>query len=174
MSKGTEISVGRVLIEYFTPLTLGENQGDLSDEDVTEVWLTVKSEAIRKVRRTNDGVKGSEAPCPDEKEVETTFCLSRSDGWVINKKTKRITMLEFKRISDTTETYYSDMKSIADEATYTHLRGTEHPDRGTGMGGGSFTSGRRTSFGQRKRVVRGHEDVWDTHRGRKKNYLQTR
>ncbi len=37
--KGTEISVGRVLIEYFNPFTLGEqHQGVLSDEDVIEVW----------------------------------------------------------------------------------------------------------------------------------------
>ena len=74
MSKGTEISVGRFLIEYFTPLTLGkQHQGALSDGDVTEVWLAVKSEAIRKVRRTKGGVKGAEVHCPDEKEVETTF-----------------------------------------------------------------------------------------------------
>ncbi len=53
MSKGTEISVGRGLIEYFTPLTLGEkHQGTLSDEDVTEVWLIAKSETTSKVRRT--------------------------------------------------------------------------------------------------------------------------
>jgi hypothetical protein len=31
---------------------------------------------------------------------------------VINKKTKRIIILECKRTSDTTEDYYSDMKSI--------------------------------------------------------------
>jgi hypothetical protein len=35
-------------------------------------------------------------------------------GWVINKKTKRIIMLEFKRASDTAETYHSDMKSVAE------------------------------------------------------------
>jgi hypothetical protein len=38
----------------------------------------------------------------------------RPDGWVINKKTKRIIVLEFKRSSDTAGTYYSDMKSIAE------------------------------------------------------------
>ncbi len=55
MSKGTEISVGRFLIEYFTPLTLGDqHQGSLSDEDVTEVWLSAKSEAIRKVRTEDE------------------------------------------------------------------------------------------------------------------------
>jgi len=46
--------------------------------------------------------------------VEKTFWLSRLDDWVINKKTKRIIMLEFKRTSDTAETYYSDMKSIVE------------------------------------------------------------
>lgn len=115
VSKGTEISVGRFLIEYFTPVTLGEqHQGALSDEDVAEVWLAAKSEAISKVRRTKGGAKGAEAHCPDVKEVEKTFWLSRPDGWVINKKTKRIIMLEFKRASDTAETYYSDMKSRAE------------------------------------------------------------
>jgi hypothetical protein len=41
------------------------------------------------------------------------FWFSSPDDWVINNKTKLIIMLEFKRVSDTTETYYSDMKSIA-------------------------------------------------------------
>ncbi len=31
-----------------------------------------------------------------------------------NKKTKHIVMLEFKCVSDTTETYYCDMKSIVE------------------------------------------------------------
>jgi hypothetical protein len=46
--------------------------------------------------------------------VEKTFRFIRTDGWVINKKTKSIIMLEFKRVSDTTETYYSDMKLIVE------------------------------------------------------------
>jgi len=121
VSKGTEISVGRFLIECFTPLTMGEqHQGALSDEDVTEVWSAAKSEAIRKAERTKDGAKGAEAHSPDEKEVEKTFWLSRPDGWVINKKTKRIIVLEFERTSDTAETYYSDMKSIA-ERQHIHI-----------------------------------------------------
>ncbi len=33
---------------------------------------------------------------------------------MINRKTKRIIMVEFKRTSDTTETYYPDMKSIGE------------------------------------------------------------
>jgi hypothetical protein len=85
--------------------------------------LAAKSEAISKVRRTKGGAKGAEAHCPDEKEVETTFWLSRPDGWVINKKTKRIIMLEFKRASDTAETYYSDMKLIAERQQTPILEG---------------------------------------------------
>ena len=113
VSRGTEISVGSFLMQYFTPLTLErQHQSALSDEDVTEVWSAAKLEAIRKVRKMKGEVKGTEAPNPDEKEVEKTFWLSRPDGWVVNKKTKRIIMLEFKRASDTTETYYSDMREI--------------------------------------------------------------
>jgi hypothetical protein len=69
-------SSGRVFIEYFTPLTLGEqHQGALSgsDEDVTEVWLTAKSEVNSKVGKTKCGAKGAETHCPGEKEVEKTF-----------------------------------------------------------------------------------------------------
>jgi hypothetical protein len=79
LPKGTEISVGRFLIEYFTPLTLGEqHQGVLSDEDVTEVWLTSKSEEISKVRRTQGGVKGAETHSPDEKEGESLVFVKDS------------------------------------------------------------------------------------------------
>jgi hypothetical protein len=39
--------------------------------------------------------------------------LSSPDVWVINKKTKGM-IIEFKRPSDTAETYYSDMKSTAE------------------------------------------------------------
>jgi hypothetical protein len=42
---------------------------------------------------------------PDEKDVEKTFWLTRPDGWVINKKTKRIIMFEFKRTSATAQQY---------------------------------------------------------------------
>ena len=52
VSKGTEISTGRFLIEYFTPLTLGEqHQGALSDEDVDGVLgLLVDSEIVLSTR----------------------------------------------------------------------------------------------------------------------------
>jgi hypothetical protein len=118
----------------------------VSDEDVTEPWLAAKSEAINKVRRTKGGAKGAKAHSPDVKEVEKTFWLSRPDGWIVN----------------------------SGESAYTHLRGTEHPGRRAGMGGGSSISSGRTAFGQGKRVVRDHEDVWDKRRGRKKNHLWAR
>ena len=99
-----------------SPLSLWrDNIRALSDKDVTEVWAAAKLEAILKVRKMKGGVKGAEAHNPDEKEVEKTFWLSRSDGWVVNKKTKLIIMLEFKRASDTAETYYSDMRAIAEK-----------------------------------------------------------
>ena len=41
--------------------------------------------------------------------MEKTFWI-RSDGWVIDTMTERIILLEFKRCSDTSETYYMDMK----------------------------------------------------------------
>jgi hypothetical protein len=52
--------------------------------------LAAKSEAISKVRRTKGGAKGAETHCPDEKEVEKTFWLSRPDDWVINKKSNAL------------------------------------------------------------------------------------
>jgi hypothetical protein len=105
------------------------------------------------VRRTKGGTKGAEAHCPDVKEVEKTFWLSRPDGWVINKKTKRIIMLEFKRVSDTAETYYSDMQSIVERQHTPILEGLNAPGRRAGMGGGSSTSSDRTALGQGKRVA---------------------
>ena len=73
---------------------------------MTEVWVVTREEVINKVRK-NKG-RRVEVSTPDEKEVE------RTDGWVINRKMKRIILLEFKRTSDTSETYNSDMKEVAD------------------------------------------------------------
>jgi hypothetical protein len=42
VSKGTEISMGRFVSEYFTPLTLDTNTGGISDEDTSEIWGVVK------------------------------------------------------------------------------------------------------------------------------------
>jgi hypothetical protein len=50
-----------------------------------------------------------------ETEVEKSFWLSRPDGWVINRKTKKIMLLEFKRTSDCGESYFQDMRSVAEQ-----------------------------------------------------------
>jgi hypothetical protein len=56
-----------------------------------------------------------------EVEVEKSFWLSRPDGWVINRKTKKIIinnkniLLEFKRTSDAAEAYFQDMWKVAEK-----------------------------------------------------------
>jgi hypothetical protein len=108
VSKGTEILVGRFLIEYFTPLTSGEQQwGVSSKEDEADVLATARSEAMSKAKKLRGGANGGEAHNLDEEEVEKTFWLSRPDGWVINSKMKWTILLEFKRTSDTSETNYA-------------------------------------------------------------------
>ena len=51
----------------------------------------------------------------DETEVEKSFWLNRPDGWVINRKTKKILLLEFKRTSDVGESYFQDMWKVSDK-----------------------------------------------------------
>ena len=51
----------------------------------------------------------------DEAEVEKSFWLSRPDGWVINRKTKKIILLEFKRTSDAVESYFQVMWKVPEK-----------------------------------------------------------
>ena len=51
----------------------------------------------------------------DEVEVEKSFWISRPDDWVINRKTKKIVLLELKRTSDCGESYYEDMWKVTDK-----------------------------------------------------------
>ena len=80
VSKGTEISMGRFVSEYFTPLTLDTNTGVVSDEDTTEIWETVKEVVIEKVRRNKDRTSGGDSTVIDVGEVEKPFWISRPDG----------------------------------------------------------------------------------------------
>jgi hypothetical protein len=109
--------------------------------------------------------------------VEKTFWFSRPDGWVINSKMKRIILLEFKRTTDTSETYYEDVKSIG------ALRGSMHPSwrskssgRGAGMGGPlevlPLIAGERSVREKEWLEPRGHVDVWNQRRGWQKHHLQ--
>ena len=89
--------MGRFVSEHFTSLTLDIKTEVVSDEDTTEIWESVKEEVIEKVRRNKDRTSGGDSTVIDVGEVEKSFCLSRPDDWVVNRKMKKIILLEFKR-----------------------------------------------------------------------------
>jgi hypothetical protein len=103
------------LSEYFTPLTLDTNTGVVSDEDTVEIWETVKEVVIEKVRRNQDRTSGGDLTVIDVGEVEKSFWLSRPDGWVVNRKMKKIILLEFKNTTDYSETYYRNMRRVSEQ-----------------------------------------------------------
>ncbi len=73
VSKGTEISLGKFVSEYFTPLTLDLRTGVVSTEDTEEIWKSAKEEAMEKVKgRANRRVR-ADSPMVDETEVEKSF-----------------------------------------------------------------------------------------------------
>ena len=115
VSKGTEISLGKFVSEYFTPLTLDLQTGVISTEDTDEIWESEKEEAMEKINGREIRRAGADLPMVVEAEVEKSFCLSRTDGWVINRKTKKIVLIEFKRTSDCGESYNEDMWRVADK-----------------------------------------------------------
>ena len=123
VSKGTEISLGKFVSEYFTPLTLDLQTGVVSTEDTDEIWETVKEEAMEKINGREIRRAGADSPMVVEAEVEKSFWLSRQDGWVINRKTKKIVLLEFKRTSDCGESYYQDMWRVAEQQDVPTLTG---------------------------------------------------
>ena len=79
--------------------TLDLQTGVVSTEDTDEIWESAKEETMEKVR--------------DETEVKRSFCLSRTDGWVINRKTKKIILLEYERNRDIGECYFQDMWKVS-------------------------------------------------------------
>ena len=106
VSKGAEISLGTFVLEHFTPLTLDIQTRVVSAGDRTEIWEAAKEDALEKARGNKNRVTGADSPMVDEKEVEKSFWFSRPDGWVINRKMKKIVLLEFKRAADSSESYY--------------------------------------------------------------------
>ena len=115
VSKGTEISLGKFVSEYFTPLTLGLQMGVISTEDTDEIWEAAKEEAMEKIKGRETRRARADLPMVVETEVEKSFWLSRPDGWVINRKAKKIMLLEFKRTSDYGESYFQDMRRVAEQ-----------------------------------------------------------
>ena len=115
VSKGTEISLGRFVLEFFTPFTLDSDTGVISDEDTAEIWGAAMEVAMEKARRNKHKTSGEDSTMIDAREVERSFWLSRPDGWVVNRKMKKIILLEFKRTADYSEAYYWDMKRVAEQ-----------------------------------------------------------
>ena len=70
---------------------------------------------IEKVRRNKDRTSGGDSTVIDVGEVEKSFWLIRPDGWVVNRKMKKIILLEFKRTDDYSEAYYRDMKRVEEQ-----------------------------------------------------------
>jgi hypothetical protein len=99
VSKGTEISLGKFVSEYFTPLTLDSRSGVVSTEDTDEIWKTAKEEAMEEVKGRANRLVGADSPMVEEAEVEKSFWLSRTDGWVINRKTKKIIMIGLRALA---------------------------------------------------------------------------
>ncbi len=81
-------------------------------EDTVEIWESAKKEAIERVRGNKNRSARADSPRIDEPEVEKSFWLSRPDGWVVNRKMKKIVILEFKRTTDSSESYYQDMWKV--------------------------------------------------------------
>ena len=70
----------------------------------------------------------------DEEEVEKSFWISRPDDWVVNRKMKKIILLEFKRTTDYSESYYRDMWRVSEQQHTPILRSGWNPSRSLGSG----------------------------------------
>jgi len=73
VSKGTEISPGKFVPEYFTSLTLDLQTGVVSTEDTVEIWEAAREVAIEKVRGRANRSARTDSPMADETEVEKSF-----------------------------------------------------------------------------------------------------
>jgi len=65
VSKGTEISLGRFVSEYFTPIRTGV----VSTEDTPEIWEETREEATKKVRERAKRSARADSPMTDETEI---------------------------------------------------------------------------------------------------------
>ncbi len=76
---------------------------------------SVYNRAMEKIKGRETRRARADSPMVVETEVEKSFWLSRPDDWVINRKTKKIMLLEFKRTSDCGESYFQDMQRVAEQ-----------------------------------------------------------
>jgi hypothetical protein len=86
----------------------------VSTEDTDEIWKATKKESMEKVKERANRLVRTDSPMVDEAEVEKSFWFSRSDDWVINRKTKKIILLKFKWTSDCGESYFKDMWRVTE------------------------------------------------------------
>ena len=124
--------MGNFILEHFTTLTLDIQTGVISDEDTAEIWGAAKETVTEKARRNKNKTSGEDSTMLETREVEKSFWLSRPDGWVVNRKMKKIILLEFKRTDDYSEAYYRDMKRVSEQQHIPILTGfrTLTTDRG--------------------------------------------
>jgi hypothetical protein len=73
VSKGTEISLGKFVSEYFTQLTLDSWSGVVSTEDTDKIWKVAKEEGMEKVKGRANRLVGVESTVVEETEVEKSF-----------------------------------------------------------------------------------------------------
>ena len=73
LSKGTEISLGKFVSTYFTPLTLDSRSDVVSTEDTEEIWKAAKEEAMEKAKGNANRQVRVDSPMVDEVEVEKSF-----------------------------------------------------------------------------------------------------
>ena len=127
-------------LEYFNPLTSGEQQvGIVSDEDATEGRWQERRLLTSSERRKQGQREQSHTFWMRRKWNEPFGSAGPTDARVTNRKMKRIILLEFKRTSDASETYYSDVKKTADTsmATHSYSDGPQRPGERSRLGGGT-------------------------------------
>ena len=90
-----------------------------------------------------------------DEDTTKSFWISRPDDWVVNRKIKKIILLEFKRTSDYSESYYRHMwRGTEQQHTHITSNGVTGVSDRSRMGGTGCPSGRRTVVSQRKGVTR--------------------
>ena len=108
--------------------------GVVSDEDTTEFWETTKEVTIGKGRRNKNRVTGGDLLMVNEGEV--------------NRKMKKIVLLEFKRTTYYSESYYLDIHVEGDNGTtHSHPNGPKGASDRSRMGGRGCPVGLRTTVG---------------------------
>jgi hypothetical protein len=87
-----------ICVVFFYRFQVVGSESEIFTGDTGEIWEEAKEEEMEKVRgRTTRKVR-SDSPMTDEEEVEKSFWFSRTvvtDGWVVNRKMKKIILLEF-------------------------------------------------------------------------------